>query len=618
MATTGTKKTKKAEKVRKSFAVQYLEDLIFDLMLNTGQAAQSREIATALEETIKLHPKFIRKTLYYSDRFDSEDRRWNLALRLATQRSFEGSIEYALGSYGRPMSLPALQNEMALVHRRMVEFFDDLLPQTLKSRPKYWQTPDELWALSDWLLDASETDSDRCFLRNFFLDSAEVRPIVDRLLETRMSPDQPPVEIALKLIRRLEEPVSNRILSYAIWHLRGGDLDPIEFFQTCRQDSRIVMLSGAMWALQESLEAWDQELKRLSKRAEKEEGVEWAEEEEPEGPVMVTPTDLEEVYKLLRRKKAPQPATSLAEGIYEFSPTSRRFQESVDAIVAGLALDSRFIRVGRQTWALPEMMPKHTDKVPPALLPIPVSVGEDETDAELDDEGLEPALISWVHDPRYEDFGEEQEIDIGPEQQPTDELRCILLFDHWKNGTLKVRVSDRRFYPSESDLVCATFVDKETGKSYPVWISYTTSLVYGLENWYEARKLTPGAVFVLTPGAVPDQFNISFTDDMDPLVTLSEERLKELTKVKRESAKENWSVLKTMERLASDHKKGMPFMTLWAEVNVVRRTIRRVIASNLASYHCFYQRPPGSDVWVFDERKITQGRKKTKRKYLRR
>ena len=59
-------------------------------------------------------------------------------------------------------------------------------------------------------------------------------------------------------------------------------------------------------------------------------------------------------------------------------------------------------------------------------------------------------------------------------------------------------------------------------------------------------------------------------------------------------------------------------MRVWAEVNVVQRTTRRVVASNLASYHCFYQRPAGSDNWVFDERKLTQGRKKTKRKYLQR
>ncbi len=73
-----------------------------------------------------------------------------------------------------------------------------------------------------------------------------------------------------------------------------------------------------------------------------------------------------------------------------------------------------------------------------------------------------------------------------------------------------------------------------------------------------------------------------------------------------------------MQRLLADHEKGTSFMGLWSEVNVVRRTTRRVVASNLASYHCFYQRPANSDMWVFDERKVSQGRKKTKRKYLRR
>jgi hypothetical protein len=74
-------------------------------------------------------------------------------------------------------------------------------------------------------------------------------------------------------------------------------------------------------------------------------------------------------------------------------------------------------------------------------------IGEDDTDVELDDEGLEDVLVSWVHDPRYEEFGEEPEIDIGPEQQPTDELRYILLYDHWKAGTIKIREADRDFFP---------------------------------------------------------------------------------------------------------------------------------------------------------------------------
>jgi DNA-directed RNA polymerase delta subunit len=582
---------------------------------------------------VKLHPKYIRKVLQASERFGQEDRRWNLALRTATQLTFEGSIEYTLRSYGKPMSLRAIQNEMAVIHRRSVGFFDTLLTETLGSRPKYWQAPDGaalpaagpqapaaesgMWCLREWILDTSDSDPERCFLRNFFLEAAEVRPVVDSLVGTRMSPDQPLADLAIKFIRKAGEPISNKVLSYAMWRLQEGDLNPVDLLQACRQDSRLLMLSGMAWGLQESVEGYFEELKRASKRAEKEEDPGWVEEEEPEGPVVLTPTDLEEALKHLRRRKHPQPAATLVEALFEYSPGSRRFQESVDALVSALSLDSRFVRVGRQTWALPDMMPKHTEKVPEELLPVASPTGEDEVDAELGDEGLEPVLVSWVHDPRYEDFGEESEIEISPDQQPTDELRYVLLYDHWKAGTLKVRVSDRRFYPSDSDLVCATFVDKESRKSYAVWLSYTSSLLYDMGEWYAARKVMPGAVFAVTQGTMPDEFTLSYTGETDPYAALDADRIKALTKLGKEATKESWSVLQIMQKVLSECPEGLPFMRLWAQANVVRRTRRRAVASNLASYHCFYQKPASSDKWVFDERKVTQGRKKTKRKFVR-
>ncbi len=616
--TTTTKSKKSLDKTEKSFAVQYLEDLIFEMMLNTGQAGKSREIAGQLEETIKLHPKFVRKILFHSDRFDMEDRRWNLTLRISINLPFEGSIEYTLRSYGKPMSLQAIHNEMAMIHRRPVDFFGTLLLDTLRSRDKYRETPDGLWILKDWMLDTSESDPERCFMRNFFLDASEVREFAQKMLAIRMSPDQTAVALATELVRSAGQPIPNKILSYLVWYLREGDLEAEAFLEECRQDSHLLLLSDLSWGLQEFIPEFDKELKRLSRRAEKEADAQWAEEEEPEGPIIIAPADLEEVYKHLRRRKRPQPAGALVEAIFEYGTSSRRFQESVDALMSAMGLDARFVRVGRQTWALPAMMPKHTEKVPASLMPVAVEAREDETDAELEDEGLEPVLVAWVHDPRYEDFGEEPEIDIGPEQQPTDELRYILLYDQWKAGTLKVRVCDRRFYPSESDLVCATFTDGTTGKSYAVWLSYTTSLLYELGDWYADRKLQPGSIFTVTPGPTPDEFIVSCAEELDELVALSEDRIKELNKVKRAASKNSWSVLQIMQRLAADHKKGAPFLTLWAEVNVVRRTTRRVVASNLASYHCFYQKPANSDAWVFDERKVTQGRKKTKRKYVRR
>jgi len=616
--TSASKKPKKADKARKSFAVHYLEDLIFALMLNTGQAAQSRELALALDETVKLHPKYLRKVLFQSDRFAMDDRRWNLALRLATHLTFEGSIEFTLRSYGKPLTREAIQNEMAMIHRRTVDFFDRLLAETLETRPKYWQTVDGSWALEEWILDTSEQDPSRSFLRNFFLEAEEVRPLVDSLLDTRMSAGQPAVDMALKLIRKLEQPLPNKPLSYALWRIREGDFDARAFFQEMREDPRILAFSGAEWGLQDSVEGYFEELRRASKRAEKEEDLEWAEEEEPEGPVVITPADVEEAFKHLRKRKKPQTARALVESIFEYGPHSRRFQESVDSLSAALGLDSRFLRVGGQTWALPDMMPKHTDKVPAELLPLPVAQGEDEVDSELDDEGLEPVLVGWVHDPRYEDFGEEREIDITPEQQPTDELRYVLLHDHWKAGTLKVRVCDRRFYPSESDLVCAAVVDQESSKSYPVWLSYTTSLLYELDQWYSDRGLKPGAIFTVSHGTGPDEFIVSHAGDMDPYCAISDARLKQLEATRKEASKGKWSVFRIMQEVLSAHETGTPFMTVWSEVNVLRRTNRRVIASNLSSYHAFTQRPAGSDLWFFDERKVSQGRKKTKRRFIRR
>jgi len=395
VSTTATKpSSKSAAQTRKSFAVQYLEDLVFEIMLNTGQAGKSREIASQLDSIIKLHPKFVRKTLFQSDRFEMEERRWNLALRTMTQLSFEGSIEHTLRDYGKPMSQQALQNEMAMIHRRPVDFYNDILPATLRKRAQYWQAPDGCWLLKDWVLDVSESDPDRCFLRNFFLQAEEARPLVEMLLDTRMAIDQPSIEMAIKLLRRAGQPVSNKVLGYVVWRLRDGKLDPVKFLQECRQEARLLLLSGLTWDLQESVEDYQKDLKTLSRRAEKEEDVAWAEEDEPEGPIVITPADVEEVHKLLKRKKHPQPTSLIAEAVFEHSPASRRFQESVDALTSALTLDTRFVRVGSQTWALPDMMPSHTDRVPESLLPVPVEVREDEADLELEDEGLEPVLVA--------------------------------------------------------------------------------------------------------------------------------------------------------------------------------------------------------------------------------
>jgi hypothetical protein len=80
------------------------------------------------------------------------------------------------------------------------------------------------------------------------------------------------------------------------------------------------------------------------------------------------------------------------------------------------------------------------------------------------------------------------------------------------------------------------------------------------------------------------------------------------------------SLFELLQSVMSVHEGGASLVTLWAEVNVVRRTTKRALCSILCAYSCysFKQRGPQSFVWRYDPAKLDQGFKKNKRKFVRR
>ena len=100
----------------------------------------------------------------------------------------------------------------------------------------------------------------------------------------------------------------------------------------------------------------------------------------------------------------------------------------------------------------------------------------------------------------------------------------------------------------------------------------------------------------------------------DPVVYITVQRMEELRNIG--VASEGKSMLDVLVEVFAHWPKGADFLTLLAEINVVRRSSRRLIASLLSSYQCFYQRS-GSPVWHFDAKKIDLGFDKTKRKFVR-
>jgi hypothetical protein len=605
-------------KLVESFAVNLLEDELFELLLNRGQAARAAELAVQLEE-LGVGAKLVRKVMNSSSRFALDERRWNLAVRQLSDRPMEGAVEYYLGSYGKPLPLSMLANEMAQIQRQPLapEECERLLARLMSARPKYFQTRWGAWGLSEWLLDMEGEGEEEMLTRNFFLAPEHTLELLERLKRIRLDAQASDGDNALRLLRTAELPLHNRIIAFMLSRAKGGRFDPLQSFEHLWGDERLLLFSGAVWALAKLRAEVVPILARLSRAAEREE-MELVEEEQA---LALSDSDRDELRARIEREGRPMRTLELVPEVFEVTPGSRSFPLAVAAINEGLVADHRLQKVGEQTWALPEQIPEYVHEIPESLFVSSVEVdrlADPEADLELDDAGLEPGVAQWVHDPRHEDFGEEDEVGLtpeGPEGPATiSEARYPVLYSHWRAGTMKLREMDRGLFSADTQIMYVTFRETD-GKRLPAWINQFNTLTYDLAKWYSARKVVPGNIVIVRRTDQPDEYTIELAPQPDPLLYLDVERIQELEDMRQPAADAPWSVFEIICNLMPHHKKGVHFLTLWHEVNVVRRTSRRVVASVLSSYHCFYQRPPGSPVWHFDERKVEQGKKKAKRKF---
>ncbi len=599
-------------------AVHLLSDTVADFLLNRGHAAKIGEIASQAGKRIGAGAKLIRQALADNPQFVGEERRWNLALRTLFHRPIEGALRDTLRLYGRPLHIKALSNEMAVLSARAPEYFQGFLPPFMANRPElYFELPDGRWALTEWLLDTDVIDEDELIMKNFFFTREEVQPILEKAAQAKVSSGMSAGDAALAVLQTVGEPVPTKVLSYALWRVRGADFDAKQFYIDLVEDDRVHMLSGAQWMPADQLPVLTASLQQLSAIADQ--ALE--EEETWEGPYMASPEDLNEIFDYMVEHDRPQKLTELIEAVLEYGKASPRFMMIYDGLMDALREDPRFQLVGAQTWTLPALIPQEVMQVPESLLPETVDpsfFSDPEADAELEDEGLEDQLPLWVHDPRYEDFGGEHEVELSAEfmegASTVGETRIPLLYNHHRMGTLKLRQADMSFFPTDTPMACVT-VHGENAGPFQMWINNEELLIHGLADWYRAREVPVGAMLTFRRGEEADEFALSWEGESDELIALSSERIATLLTLRESAEQEHWSIYEIMVKVLADHPEGLHFLSLWAEVNVARRTPKRVVASNLSSYHCFAM-ISGTERWRLDERKVEQGRKKTKKKFI--
>ena len=114
-----------------------------------------------------------------------------------------------------------------------------------------------------------------------------------------------------------------------------------------------------------------------------------------------------------------------------------------------------------------------------------------------------------------------------------------------------------------------------------------------------------GGVVYLEKTGTPDEYKFTDENETDANVFVSPARMEELLDFRNEV--EGGAPISTYDiarRILTNYGKGLSFLSLLTEVNLVRRTPRRLLASVLSGYSAFHR---GANKWRFDAKKEPEG-----------
>jgi hypothetical protein len=158
-----------------------------------------------------------------------------------------------------------------------------------------------------------------------------------------------------------------------------------------------------------------------------------------------------------------------------------------------------------------------------------------------------------------------------------------------------------------------------SGQRFPLWVNDTLETIYGFGQWFvEADLPLSGALLRLSRTNVPGEYRLDYDGKTEPRLYIEPERMDELEMIKLEAESDTPLPTFDIVRQVLQHygTKGAPFVRIWNEVNVVRRTTRVLLASLLSAYQCFVAVARGGDVWWYDEKRMALGINKSKRKFV--
>lgn len=544
------------------------------------------------------------------ERYVYEGGRWYPRARMLSREvPFNQFLRTVLELYGGPMPVGDLASECAQARGKSMEYYIKHLFRTLNNDPDLFCTPSGYAGLAKWLFRAGDESPEVALLLND-VEEEEVANFLGTLGRVDYSELQNAAKRAVRYA-----PFPFKVIGFFAWRqLNPPDpyelrlYDAVALFDALLCQEELVFGADEMFYPVEEAQKW---LKQALRDAGKMEPY-YKIEEAP--PLELGDAEVEEIVEAIYKSDTSVSVGELLQKRFEIGPGDKTYEEDVNNAVKKLRAIERIWWVGGDRFRAPDTAPPFVHSVP-EVLHFPELDFVDESgqaiDVELSDDAFPSALRKELVNPLAQDVLDE-EIGPAPRKMP-EKVRLVLKAHHREIGTFPLCQFPTGWFLPEPNLQELIFIDAE-GRELNVWLNHHARLLFNLFEWWLEQPLESGAVFTLSKTDRPNVFHFEWQEEPDPLLYISSERMEELRDLAGRAGE--LSTYEIIMEILGKHKKGAEFLTILAEVNVVRRTRRRLVASILTGYHCFYQRS-GSPLWHFDAKKIQQGFDRAKKRYIR-
>jgi hypothetical protein len=604
--------------VSKSVTVSGVETLAQTLLRASVANAllRFREPAKMSELQEACHPPsldtdLLRYTLgANSDLFISSERRWTLSIRYEdSRRPMHALIERVLRHAGQPVPLESLAYLLADVYHRTPEAMAMMVYRL--SAEHFFRLPDNRVGLREWLLRTDySTPEDVAFYN--YVDLAEAQKLLRKHPKFDGS-----AESVIALLRTAGAPLSARFVAFLQWYRQPETFDAVKAYQSLIHAEGLVALplqeNDALepvthWGLAEWAPQWVEAIRPQARQMAGVLAQLMAE------PLVLSVEDVEGMVQHVLQSPRMVTADELARRFFDLAPGDPTYANDLQTIIQSLKQDERVIWLGGTRFVNPQNLPPYLFQVPESLSFPEVQFYTEEgepLEIDLEDEGLSGTLRSDIQDPVAQDVGDEEgEFTIFP---VPERVQCVVKARHKEIGTFPLCQIPDGFFLKEPNFQQVTFIDETTGERYTdVYVNQNARLIYGLLDWYATRDAVSGLVFTLTRTEDPFVFKVRWEDTLDQRVHISRARYEELLDMSTRMA-QTYSTFDIICEILGTHRGGMEFLSILSEVNVIRRTKRRRVASVLSAFQAFYLR---GGLWHLDEKKRDAGIDRAKRKHI--